>query len=769
MNFLDNDFPEVTEAYRGSLEDWLELFERYAFPKMGDTETSTEMQRIFKRYTEVTYEDWLDIVIKCARDEIWYEEKINLSIRELYLVVRKYPRIEEKLKAIYKQNTKLYSDHFMYEAASEPVTDFSKGKYKKQKHFALKLYNLIQTVTTFNLKSGSKVPYLFELIKNAIANEAPLDLDISCTEFFSILNEELLSANGLDRTKITVFTEDEYLKYDSRPITKLTTETFKNEFMYILQKNDSTQQQYNIFYPITKEDQESYFKCFLQLLSEASIRKADDKDIADNVISENYYQLCTTNKNYAFAAELNGKSGIYEIINIKTRQKYYGLALNLGARLRQHARGRLHDSSALHDAIRKDPEAFYCRDVEIFNKNTPLYALTEQQWSNLRTHLRNAEEHYINQTSNVFDYNLDTAGSLGGNGKRIYDFAASCFQFLPIVALLCNNSTTNLSHNQMQSCHASSSPLFRNKGTLDKYDSVYIDSKDRSGVARKDSGQSLTDDTEARFITFLDELLKLDQASLAQLQIDWPDAYIDAFSLTEIREWADNIKSAKDNRTYLSEYCRFRVSALKDLIKNSQTHCLLGLLINDNTNLEDFLKLSDSEVNDYIEEVLITENPAELPYFVFIKADTGGKNTKQQRELLTGNFTAYQSKVFKLYDFERRALLNDGISAKNYFDILQTKSTVTKTSLMNRFYLLLNAAIDIYNKQNTNDNKAFVSPTEEVSLDSFDGLILNISTLNHLLHNFDYIRRMSNLNNDIISLPKFNGTDILLQICGKPK
>lgn len=103
MNFLDVDFPGVTEAYRGSLEDWLELFERYAFPKTGDTETSTEMQRIFKRYTEVTYEDWLDIIIKCARDEIWYEEKINLSIRELYLVIRKYPHIEEKLKTSYNR------------------------------------------------------------------------------------------------------------------------------------------------------------------------------------------------------------------------------------------------------------------------------------------------------------------------------------------------------------------------------------------------------------------------------------------------------------------------------------------------------------------------------------------------------------------------------------------------------------------------------------------------------------------------------------------
>ena len=103
MNFLDVDFPEITEAYHGSLSDWLELFERFAFPKTGDTETSTEMQRIFKRYTEITYEDWLDIIINCARDEIWYEEKINLSIRELYLVVRKYPRIEEKLKTSYNR------------------------------------------------------------------------------------------------------------------------------------------------------------------------------------------------------------------------------------------------------------------------------------------------------------------------------------------------------------------------------------------------------------------------------------------------------------------------------------------------------------------------------------------------------------------------------------------------------------------------------------------------------------------------------------------
>jgi uncharacterized coiled-coil protein SlyX len=103
MNIFDNDFPEVTEAYRGSLEDWLELFERYAFPKTGDTETSAEMKRIFKRYTEVTYEDWLDIIIKCARDEIWYEEKINLSIRELYLVVNKVARISEKLRAAYNR------------------------------------------------------------------------------------------------------------------------------------------------------------------------------------------------------------------------------------------------------------------------------------------------------------------------------------------------------------------------------------------------------------------------------------------------------------------------------------------------------------------------------------------------------------------------------------------------------------------------------------------------------------------------------------------
>ncbi len=101
MNFLDNDFPEVTEAYRGSLEDWLELFERFAFPVGKETDTSKEMKRIFKRYPEATYEEWLDRVIKSVRDELWYEEKINLSIRELYLVVNKVARINEKLRATY--------------------------------------------------------------------------------------------------------------------------------------------------------------------------------------------------------------------------------------------------------------------------------------------------------------------------------------------------------------------------------------------------------------------------------------------------------------------------------------------------------------------------------------------------------------------------------------------------------------------------------------------------------------------------------------------
>ena len=117
MNFLDNDFPEVTEAYHGSLEDWLELFERYAFPRTGDTETSLEMKRIFKRYHEVTYEDWLDIVIKCARDEIWYEEKINLSIRELYLVVNKVVRLGEKLRAAY--NRQLLANNLVFESTTE--------------------------------------------------------------------------------------------------------------------------------------------------------------------------------------------------------------------------------------------------------------------------------------------------------------------------------------------------------------------------------------------------------------------------------------------------------------------------------------------------------------------------------------------------------------------------------------------------------------------------------------------------------------------------
>jgi hypothetical protein len=101
MNFLDTDFPEVTEAYRGSFEDWLELFERYAFPRTGDTETTAEMKRIFKRYPEITYEDWLDRVIKSVRDELWYEEKINLSTRELYLVVNKVARLDKKLRAFY--------------------------------------------------------------------------------------------------------------------------------------------------------------------------------------------------------------------------------------------------------------------------------------------------------------------------------------------------------------------------------------------------------------------------------------------------------------------------------------------------------------------------------------------------------------------------------------------------------------------------------------------------------------------------------------------
>lgn len=113
MNFLNVDFPEVTEAYKGSLEDWLELFERYAFPKTSDTETSAEMKRIFKRYPEVTYEDWLDSVINFARDEIWYEEKINLSTRELYLVVNKVARLSEKLKNAY----------LMFAAASTPAID----------------------------------------------------------------------------------------------------------------------------------------------------------------------------------------------------------------------------------------------------------------------------------------------------------------------------------------------------------------------------------------------------------------------------------------------------------------------------------------------------------------------------------------------------------------------------------------------------------------------------------------------------------------------
>jgi hypothetical protein len=61
------------------------------------------MKRIFKRYPEINYTDWLDKVILELCDEIWYEKKINLSTGELYLVVKKYPRIEEKLKAIYNK------------------------------------------------------------------------------------------------------------------------------------------------------------------------------------------------------------------------------------------------------------------------------------------------------------------------------------------------------------------------------------------------------------------------------------------------------------------------------------------------------------------------------------------------------------------------------------------------------------------------------------------------------------------------------------------
>ena len=127
MNIFDNDFPEVTEAYRGSLEDWLELFERYAFPIAGNTETSAEMKRIFKRYPEATYEDWLDIVIKCARDEIWYEEKINLSIRELYLVVNKVARLSEKLRNAYNINTNkipLTETNSTYKITSDALSAF---------------------------------------------------------------------------------------------------------------------------------------------------------------------------------------------------------------------------------------------------------------------------------------------------------------------------------------------------------------------------------------------------------------------------------------------------------------------------------------------------------------------------------------------------------------------------------------------------------------------------------------------------------------------
>ena len=138
MNFLDVDFPEVTEAYRGSLEDWLELFERYAFPRTGDTETTVEMKRIFKRYPEVTYEDWLDIVIKCVRDELWYEEKINLSIRELYLVVNKVARIDEKLRKIYtnlSSSNNLLEQQYLQEALSYIETlrrAYDKGKLANQ-------------------------------------------------------------------------------------------------------------------------------------------------------------------------------------------------------------------------------------------------------------------------------------------------------------------------------------------------------------------------------------------------------------------------------------------------------------------------------------------------------------------------------------------------------------------------------------------------------------------------------------------------------------
>jgi group I intron endonuclease len=123
MNFLDNDFPEVTEAYHGSLEDWLELFERYAFPVGEETDTSIEMKRYLKYNPEATYEDWLDRVIKFVRDEIWYEEKINLSIRELYLVVNKVARISEKLRATYN---KLSNFIVLTEEATETIKDKSK-------------------------------------------------------------------------------------------------------------------------------------------------------------------------------------------------------------------------------------------------------------------------------------------------------------------------------------------------------------------------------------------------------------------------------------------------------------------------------------------------------------------------------------------------------------------------------------------------------------------------------------------------------------------
>jgi hypothetical protein len=681
MNFLDVDFPEVTEAYRGSLEDWLELFERYAFPRTGDTETTAEMKRIFKRYTEVTYEDWLDRVIKCARDEIWYEEKINLSIRELYLVVRKYPRIVEKLKTIYNKfsisNNLLEQPVLPLETNLNNPDSSTIEVTKKCKHFVHSILNIIQatSVDSRHINMELKKSNLFIEIKKYLYNTNKSDQDTNlpiflqdASTFYTALEQLLntVSVERLTEEELKAIENSDKLrgmrKLHQTTLPLISTETYHKTYSNQQRKSlisrlyydlhcvivdiHNEKVYYNNFYPnddekehffvvlknllfdvrltvlknaaifsnnanneadvLTIESQDFDFATFGESDQDTSVLKRNSDEeklyVKDKLITRysdiDKYNIIDSKtktktktwhklslfKNTSYQPDGWNKMGaIYCIRNFETGQSYYGLAVNLLVRTRQHATGRLGDSPDLHRAIRQRQNDNKLRiailhKVEIPNKD------------DLKKRLASCEKAVIAAT-NAFDgylhYNLSSGGQLG------YTEVLGLAQALPYLKVLAYNNTKSYKALEKPYDHK----------TLLKYDILFVSQADREQITtiedRKDPNndpQQVKADIEIWLGADNNEV----KAKLEEMLANEP---IDENDLAKIYK---EVKYAKDNSTTISPYYRPKVNdkPIKDFLTQHSAE-----IIRDNAAQQLINDLKENDSDTYKKLVILVNTP----------------------------------------------------------------------------------------------------------------------------------------------------------------